>query len=350
MQKSILIKNYKLFKHLEIDNLKRVNLFIGKNNTGKSTLLEAIAGFFFEEQFLFFLYNQFYRKEWRRQRDNLEDIVEGLSVLFYDRKIKIDKEKVTVFIGSNEKEGISFYISDELDENEHMKQPNFIWEYHQNNENKLVREKWKLEQIMRRLSFQGGKSLYIKRNCKLVESSLKEHKWEELAIFWGNIALSDKEDYVIEALQIIEPKINRLTFIDTNTNSKKAIVKISGNKEPISLNTMGDGISRILQIILNLVHCENGILLIDEFENGLHWSIQKDLWQIILKMSEKLNIQVFAATHSRDTIWALQQVRQNDEDTAIIKLKHNKKTGMIKSVPFSTDEINIALEQAIEIR
>ena len=65
---------------------------------------------------------------------------------------------------------------------------------------------------------------------------------------------------------------------------------------------MGDGINRILTIILAMVNCENGYLLIDEFENGLHYSVQEKLWEIIFYLAKRLNIQVFATTHSNDTI------------------------------------------------
>ncbi|MDE6681490.1 MAG: AAA family ATPase, partial [Muribaculaceae bacterium] len=41
--KSVEISNFKNFRYLKVDNLKRLNLIIGKNNTGKSTLLEALS-------------------------------------------------------------------------------------------------------------------------------------------------------------------------------------------------------------------------------------------------------------------------------------------------------------------
>ena len=71
---------------------------------------------------------------------------------------------------------------------------------------------------------------------------------------------------------------------------------------------MGDGINRILTIILSMVNVENGYFFIDEFENGLHYSVQKDLWKMIFYLAEKLNIQVFATTHSSDCINAFQEV------------------------------------------
>jgi AAA15 family ATPase/GTPase len=71
---------------------------------------------------------------------------------------------------------------------------------------------------------------------------------------------------------------------------------------------MGDGMNRILTIILALVNSDNGCLLIDEFENGLHYTVQENLWRIIFHLSKELNIQVFATTHSEDCIKGFQSV------------------------------------------
>jgi len=339
MQKNILIKNYKIFKHLEVQNLQRVNLFIGKNNTGKSTLLEVIAALSWKQYYLSFLYMQLSKKkEWTKFDANSS--YEGLKSLFYNRELS------SAFIGYNSQNGVSFELKEDASENGSFPTTYFVWKYE--DEEKNTEGKWNLGDMQKHLGFPSH--IYSERNCRLVDSSLQENSWKELAILWGNIALSDKEDYVIEALKIIEPNIVRLTFIDINSKTKKAIVRTSDKPEPISLNSMGDGINRILQIVLNLVHCEDGVLLIDEFENGLHWSVQKKLWEIILKMSKKLKVQVFAVTHSRDTIWALQQVIQDNEDAAIIKLKYHNRTKLIRATPFNMGEINTALEQAIEIR
>ncbi|TAH07269.1 MAG: ATP-binding protein, partial [Runella slithyformis] len=63
-----------------------------------------------------------------------------------------------------------------------------------------------------------------------------------------------------------------------------------------------------LAIILAMVNCQNGYLLIDEFDNGLHVSVQKQLWEIVFELANRLNIQVFATTHSYDCIDAFSEV------------------------------------------
>ncbi len=130
-----------------------------------------------------------------------------------------------------------------------------------------------------------------------------------------------------------------------------AVIKLSNNPRVLPLQSMGDGINRILTIILALVNADNGFLLIDEFENGLHYTVQKQLWDIIFKLAPKLNVQVFVTTHSEDCISGFESVLNspgNSLDGKLIRL--DNKNGTIKQVEFSAHELKIANDQNIEIR
>ena len=113
---------------------------------------------------------------------------------------------------------------------------------------------------------------------------------------------------------------------------------------------MGDGINHLLSIILALVNVENGILLIDEFETGLHYTAQRKLWEIIFTLSQKLNIQVFATTHSLDTIRTFQQVlnETNPKEGQLIRLQN--KNGEIVHIDFDAEELAIANDNDIDVR
>ena len=56
--------------------------------------------------------------------------------------------------------------------------------------------------------------------------------------------------------------------------------------------------------------------------NGLHYSVQPDVWRMIFQLSKKLNVQVFATTHSKDTVHAFQKAAAESEEEAMqIKLR-----------------------------
>ncbi len=70
---------------------------------------------------------------------------------------------------------------------------------------------------------------------------------------------------------------------------------------------------------LALVNSSNGFLLIDEFENGLHYSVLHKVWKLIFRLAKDLNVQVFATTHSHDCVTAFQAASQNsDEATDVV--------------------------------
>ena len=114
---------------------------------------------------------------------------------------------------------------------------------------------------------------------------------------------------------------------------------------------MGDGINRILTIILALVNAENGFLLIDEFENGLHHTVQEQLWKIIFDLAGKLNVQIFATTHSEDCISGFASVlnkHNNLIEGKLIRLEN--RNGIIRQVEYDANELRIATVNNIETR
>ena len=115
---------------------------------------------------------------------------------------------------------------------------------------------------------------------------------------------------------------------------------------------MGDGINRILTIIFAMVNCESGYLLIDEFENGLHYSVQEKLWEIIFHLAERLNIQVFATTHSLDCVEAFATVlnseKQGKDDGVMIRLENYG--GNIEATVYDADEIQATTRVHVDPR
>jgi AAA15 family ATPase/GTPase len=327
MINSLYIKNYKLFKELRIESLAQVNLVIGKNNVGKTSLLEAIMLFSYDNNIVNNIFNILrLRKVFSDAKLSSQQLLEILSTLFHNRTCVFDE---AIFIGANEQDGHSIYLNN-------APQPTLV----------IKQADETVEEILLSSFPQTERA----NHQVFVSGSLSEPD-DFLSQIWGQIALSEKEQYLIDALKIIDDNLERLAFIDDTSNRKKAIVKLREIKQPVSLNTMGDGINHILRTLLALVHCENAYLFIDEFATGLHWSVQAALWKMIFQLSHKLNIQIFATTHSLDTLWAFQEIAKNDEtDAAVIKLQSLPKKNKIKAVNFKTQDIMIAVEQNIEVR
>ncbi len=365
MLNSLYIKNYRNLKELTLKSLGQITLLTGKNNTGKSSVLEAIA-IYVAKGDIKMIYELLeergeYVRETGEKRNFTEDNIKLFSSFFYDRKIDynnetfinigtntnifkdvsvsiklskyiiVDGEIVGVLDTKDEKQNVGnkialiitfkdvFAIKTAVFELENEKSYSFDYEELYNYEN---------------LQFVGTKPVYSQKNAEN----------------WDKITLTDKENYVIDALKTIEPNIQRLAFVG-DSRLRDPIIKLSNVPNTLPLRSMGDGINRILTIILALVNAENGYLLIDEFENGLHHSVQSKLWEIIFNLAKKLNVQVFATTHSNDCIYAFEESLNDKNNTLTGKLiRLDNKKGMIKEVEFDAEDLRVFTDSQIEIR
>ena len=175
---------------------------------------------------------------------------------------------------------------------------------------------------------------------------------EKNAFLFDNIALSPEEQYIIRALQIINPQIERINFLNSETEragrKRVPIVTLKGDSRKYLLSSMGDGINRMLTIILAMLNCKNGVLLLDEFETGLHYSVQGELWKIIFMLAEELNIQVFATSHSNDCIRNFANI--NKQGVGMLFRLEKRKDKIIAVGYEDSEELQFATTNNIEIR
>lgn len=340
MLNSIAIKNFRNLEDLQIESVEKINLITGKNNTGKTAFLEAVA-LYESKGDIFFI---------DKLQQNRGVVKQPMRPEFYfslftnqeveQNKIRIGPLNSSLF-GSKAFQDNSLLIEitdlQVVPINLSIKYKNLVAEQHllysdSNQHNYYNRKKKTYD-------------LELVGSTNIVQKQLGE--------LWDNITLTDKELYVIQALKIIEKNTEKIAFVGRNNGSlsRYPIIKIKNSKTTIPLKSMGDGINRILNIILALVNVENGTLLIDELENGLHYSSQKKLWEVIFFLSYKLNIQVFATTHSYDCIRSFEEtVNENKNDITANLIRLDNKNGKIVQVGFDADDLKVATENNIEIR
>jgi hypothetical protein len=169
---------------------------------------------------------------------------------------------------------------------------------------------------------------------------------------WDRIALSELEEDVIAALSIIAPDVERLNLIaqDEYSRTRTPVVKTKKFHEPVPLRSLGDGVNRIFGIVLALVNAKDGILLVDEIENGIHYSVQPDFWRLIFQVAQRLNVQVFATSHSWDCIKAFQTAAGENKEEEGVLVRLDPLDGNVRVAQFDEREIGIAVRGQIEIR
>jgi len=186
--------------------------------------------------------------------------------------------------------------------------------------------------------------------CRFISSDGLSHR--KIAALWDDIALQPEESDVLKGLDILSPDIERLNLLGhgERRNERIPMVRIKEAPMPIPLRSLGEGMNRLFGILLALANAKHGLLLIDEVDSGLHYSVHKDLWRLIFQVAQRLDVQVFATTHSWDCIAGFQQSAQElaQETGMLIRLENRQ--GHIVPVVFDEDRLAIATRQDIEVR
>jgi hypothetical protein len=179
---------------------------------------------------------------------------------------------------------------------------------------------------------------------------------QELVSLWNKVLLTPAEDLVLTALKFIDRDIERIGLqADTQPlyygpmSRGGFLVKKSDIEQPIPIGSMGDGMWRLLAMAIAITQCRGGVLLVDEIDTGLHYTVMSRMWQLILNAAKQFNVQVFATTHSYDCVHSLAQICADADEQNPITVQRVE-PGRPKAVPYSANEIRLAAERNIEMR
>ena len=357
---SLEVRNFRGFRDLKIEHLGRVNLLVGKNNVGKTSLLEAIQLYASRASTPTFIWEVMStRHEVKQLFVNVRDMLAALKYLFYGRNdIKPGLQPIQIGPINSLQEMLSIAIDWSFTETRDGTLHTRLLEPRENYISDSLAPRFTIQTAGATLSYPIDPSLHqgiLRLNsneipCLLTPAhGLSEQRLIEL---WDGIALTKFEADVLAALRLLAPGLVDLTFVSTplSGGERIPIVKIIDSDEPLPLHSLGDGMLRALGISLALVNAKDGILLIDEFENGLYYTVQPELWQLIFQVAQRLNVQVFATTHSWDCIEAFQKAdkRGHQEDGLLIRLE-SKQGGIIPTL-FDERQLGIATREQIEVR
>ena len=161
----------------------------------------------------------------------------------------------------------------------------------------------------------------------------------------GQLRTRKQGGLVVDALRTVEP---RLKSIEDNTASGSPMIWGDiGLPELVPLPAMGEGMTRIARLILAISAAPNGVVLVDEVENGLHHSVLGKVWQSIEAAAKQFNTQVIASTHSFECVEAAHRFLDKS-DFLVHRLE--EMDGSIGCVSYGPDEIEAAVSHSLEVR
>lgn len=365
---SLRISNFRALKDFSVPHLGRVNLIVGKNNAGKSSLLEAIR-----------LYAERGAPQVIAEILEARDEVTGEQLprgnefeqaypaywnLFHGRRKNAD-EVYPIEIGPLAAEdqtlriALQWYVERPDEQGVWVRVPIQRGAYGEEAEPRLG------------LSVEfGGKPIYLFPLSREIRDWKRLYRVEpflptsfvpanglepdQVGQWWDKVALTQLEHDVVGALKIVVPETDRLTMVlnpvRTRSKDRMVMVKLRNSDLPVPLRSMGDGMNRIFGLVLALANAKGGLMLVDEVENGIHYSIQKDVWKLVFSMASKLNAQVFATTHSWDCVRGFQEAAQEatEEEGVLLRLEHRRDN--VRAVLYTERDLLIATRDEIEVR
>jgi len=294
--KSIYIEEYNVFKNFKIDELNKINIFAGCNNSGKTTLLEAI----------YLLVNQnnigsFFNVIKSRNKLNALDTVclndcfnNKISIYgeFNDIKTNISITKYEANIDKKDDYLSSYKIVSKIDNH---KLDNIV---HTFKNNPIQRFYDKIEVLCSNLY----KSPYFYNHQEVINTHST------------NIELKAFNLVVKFIKNNIDSRINNIEFIEKNGIKQFLVDSEQFPKKSVNITSYGEGLQRIFEIALSFAYCKNGVLLIDEFETAIHYSLLVDFTKFIQELAIKFNVQVFITSHSKECIDAFVNNGVHNED------------------------------------
>ncbi|MEA5470331.1 AAA family ATPase [Spirulina sp. 06S082] len=365
MLKSLKIENFRRFKSFELEDLGRINLLVGMNNSGKTSILEAIQLLCSRTYIDILRQSTIERGEFSivdNYGGKVEDTLLNIADLFFGHEIDLDTKCTIAGNNSNlDEERVILSVS----KNEAIAEYKLIFKIEWVSQKETKSWHTSLfpsgEISDREIAINSSEHDIIRKwetrkdeTLKAQLVSLSSLTGEEMKNLFDSISLMPEESLIYDSLQKIEPKLKRIATV-SKTSKKLSdregfFVRLSDSDRRIPLGSLGDGIWRMLGLTLALLNAKGGILLVDEIDTGLHFTALSDMWKFIWKVAKELDVQVFATTHNSDcwqSLASIASLEETEQDGITIQRIEKDKQ---KAVVFPREGIVIAAEDDIEVR
>ena len=357
------LSGYRGFESFAFNDLARVNLLVGKNNCGKTSVLEAVnlltANGILQvlAQFAGQRRQRYFRFSERPYRD--AEVID-IAPVFFGHHIRAGAE---IVLQSNQNR-LSMQIvplaevADEL--------------YSDSDIQRVLRDTGETPAAGLKVTAssltdsipifpvtKSGALIYSDRLRRYAQretacrsrflSSIPMYP-AEIRNIWDKVIREGREANVLHALRTLEPDIESIHLLTGDWSANDVLIGVQGSDSRVGVGSFGEGMRRLLDLALALIDSADGVLLIDEIDTGLHWSVMEDLWRFVIGASRLSNVQVFATTHSYDCLKGLASLVENDPDLASDISLQKVERALSQAVTLGGEQMPVAIEQDIEVR
>lgn len=364
---SIEISGFRSLEQVRLEGLSRVNLLVGSNNSGKTSVLECIGMLHSAGDYRVLRSLLEMRGEWLPDEDHMRvyDIAQLFSSRNLSRPIRVSGRRsgsrirpgtVTAELSVRmEPVPLGLPLHGDTDDETDESPERLIWASSERKREfaaSLTEDRMLPVRQMSRPSWGAGDD--IPRVQFVGTGGLVPG---DVGDIFDDVVLTDAEDRAVEAMQLIEPRVERFVVLPSKRASHGGsarggiLLRMQGIDGRVPIGSVGDGMWRLLGLALTLASARGGVLLVDEIDTGLHYTVMQKMWTMIAERSKSLDVQVFATTHSRDCYESLASVADPDADPPGDLTIHRLEPGNGKrSIQFSEHEVALAAERDLEVR
>jgi len=361
MYSSFEIKSFRCFERLKLENLARINLIAGKNNVGKTSLLEALyhhSGAYNPRLLL----DLMGLRGWAQLKVELSsgsttpwdsffnDYDTHKQIVLTDRDgtrrgaittLRFVLEPDDATIAAEEQRSLIEGLGSDITSNEVRLALEQV-----RKEGEKIDRSW--------IVFRDGEfrvkpspprppftAVFVGARIGIV------HK--ELAQRFSRIEVDSRHASFVPALRSIEPGLQRLAVV---VSGEVAMIHGDvGLRRLVPLADMGGGIVGLTNLLLAISRAENGMVLVDEIENGLHHSVMQKVWKTIGDTARQFNVQVFATTHSDECINAAIEVYRTEQADDVFRFHRLERVkGETRALSYDQEALSGALDIGLELR
>jgi len=385
MLNSFYVRCFRSFSELDIPRLGRVNLIVGKNSVGKTTLLEAL-----------WLYAARMRPEalhhllvaradvLTEQDPESREIEVDVKALFFGRNYLPELQNEIVLGPSQDaRQQISMRITwVERILSSEPAPPSYVELREEDADTAegdvfpaLRMNQGDSEQFFVRRYDSWFRSLgrYRYRPLEAMAPFLRAGNVDSEMIgrWWDSVALTESEERIVSCLNLLVP-VERLTLVEhpRRHGTRVFVVRLKDELTPQPLKSLGDGVERVFHTALAIEYARRrlderkpeivpstsdgvgirNILLMDEIESGVHYSAIADYWRLIFQLAHQLDVQVFATTHSWDCVEGFQQAATENVNTEGMLIRLERQDSSCRAVVVDERDLAIVTRDNIEIR
>ncbi|MCA1635307.1 MAG: AAA family ATPase [Acidobacteria bacterium] len=348
MIESITLENFRCYEYVTLRDLKTVNVVVGRNGSGKTALLEAIyftlgsPALSFKLRLWRGLGSQLHYSEstatrsgiWRDLFYNFDQdrtvkiTFQGTADLARSVKISCRKQE-TQFVSAKKGQPLISHI------------PPITFEYfHAGQRLATVKPDF------------GGDGIQVTGTPEPLNGSFFPSVLpidpQETAAHFSNLSKRGKEKPVVEALRVLFPMVESLS-LELNANAPMVYAAVKGIAEKVPVGLVSTGVSKMLACLVAIANQQNGVIIIDEIENGLYYERMGQAWRVLLSFCRDNNVQLFASTHSSECLGALENVlSEQPEEFSLIRSVQTDTGCNLRH--FQGKQFLSALEEDVEVR